>query len=88
MKYISANDIFPEELLKEIQKYVHGEVVYIPNPEGIRKKWGEKSGNRSYLTERNKEIRQKLATGSTIEQLAIHYFLSHESIKKIIYSKS
>lgn len=47
MKYIKANNIFPKELLKQIQEYVQGELIYIPNSEGVRKKWGEKSGYRS-----------------------------------------
>lgn len=53
MKYKKADDIFPEELLREIQKYVKGEMVYISNPGGIRKGWGENSGNREYLQKRN-----------------------------------
>lgn len=49
MKYINADIILPEELLKEVQKYVQGGMVYIPKPEGLRKKWGENSGSRVYL---------------------------------------
>ena len=49
MKYINADIILPEELLKEVQKYVQGGMVYIPKPEGLRKKWGENSGDRVYL---------------------------------------
>ena len=48
MKYINADIILPEELLKEVQKYVQGGMVYIPKPEGLRKKWGENS-RRVYL---------------------------------------
>lgn len=87
MNYINANVILPEELLKEIQKYVHGEVIYIPNPDGFRKRWGEKSGNRSYLIQRNDEIRQKFTAGFTIDELSIHFCLSYDSIKKIVYSR-
>jgi hypothetical protein len=39
MKYVNADNIFPEELLQEIQKYIHGRMVYVPTPEGQRKKW-------------------------------------------------
>jgi len=53
MKYIKAHSIFPEELLKEIQKYVYGELLYIPNPEGVRKKWGKNSGYSKFLSHRN-----------------------------------
>ncbi|WP_433620617.1 CD3324 family protein [Paenibacillus cellulositrophicus] len=87
MKYTSADAILPKDLLKEIQKYVEGRMIYIPNAEGSRKKWGEKSGNRSYLNIRNDEIRQRFHDGSTIDQLSELFSLSHDSIKKIVYSK-
>lgn len=87
MKYIKADNIFPKELLKQIQKYVQGELIYIPNPEGVRKKWGEDSGHRSYLDHRNNQIREKFLIGSTLDQLAEEFCLSIESIKRIVYSK-
>lgn len=39
MKYENGKDVFPERLLKQIQKYAAGKLVYIPSPE---KKIGEK----------------------------------------------
>ncbi|MGW8825063.1 CD3324 family protein [Paenibacillus lautus] len=88
MKYINADIILPEELLKEVQKYVQGGMVYIPKPEGLRKKWGENSGSRVYLKKRNLEIRQLFASGATIDQLSSQYCLSGDSIKKIVYTKN
>lgn len=88
LKYTSAEAILPKDLLKEIQKYVEGRMIYIPNAEGSRKKWGEKSGNRNYLNLRNGEIRQRFNDGLTIDQLSEQFFLSHDSIKKIVYSKN
>ncbi|WP_282937263.1 CD3324 family protein [Paenibacillus sp. RC67] len=87
MKYVNAEAIFPKELLNEIQKYVHGGIIYIPNPEGTHKKWGEKSGSRTYLNARNEEIREKFSNGASIHQLSDLFCLSCDSIKKIIYSK-
>ena len=29
-KYLRASDILPEELLREIQRYIEGETLYIP----------------------------------------------------------
>ncbi|RED40082.1 CD3324 family protein [Paenibacillus sp. VMFN-D1] len=87
MKYVNADIIFPEELLKEIQKYIHGSVVYIPTPEGQRKKWGENSGSRKHLSLRNETIRQQYIDGATIDELSDQFCLSIDSIKKIIYSK-
>lgn len=87
MKYVNADVILPKELLKEIQKYVHGELVYVPKPEGLRKRWGENSGSRNDLNQRNQEIRRRFSVGETIEQLSAQYFLSTHSIKKIVYFK-
>ncbi|GGH13026.1 CD3324 family protein [Paenibacillus segetis] len=87
MKYISANVIFPEELLKEIQKYVQGEMIYIPNSEGVRKKWGENSGHRKQLDIRNKKINEQFREGATIDQLSDTFCLSYDSIRKIVYCK-
>ncbi|KRG12765.1 CD3324 family protein [Lederbergia galactosidilytica] len=87
MKYIKAYSIFPKDLLEEIQKYVQGELVYIPRQEGVRKGWGEESGYKEILKLRNEEIRQKFCNGVTIHELMEQYFLSYDSIKKIVYSK-
>jgi len=86
MKYENAKNIFPENLLKEIQKYAQGKVVYIPICEGKRS-WGETSGYKQYLNERNFDIRKKFMLDSDIDALAEEYSLSVESIKKIVYSK-
>ncbi|SEK39970.1 CD3324 family protein [Paenibacillus sp. OK003] len=87
MKYINADTIFPEELLKEIQRHIPGGLVYIPKPKETHQKWGENSGGRRIVQERNDEIRQHFDVGSTIDQLAEQYCLSIDSIKKIVYSK-
>ncbi len=86
MKYENASDILPEELLKEIQKYAAGKLLYIPSGEE-KKAWGEASGYRAQLKKRNRMIRNKYAHGLTISELADEYYLSLDSIKKIIYSK-
>ena len=84
MKYKNAQDVLPDALLKDLQKYVSGETLYIPNVES-KKPWGAASGARSYYRRRNAEIRQKYESGSTIEQLAEEYSLSTDSIRKILY---
>lgn len=86
MKYVNA-DILPEELLKEVQKYINGGMVYIPKPEGVRKGWGVNSGSRKYINQRNDEVRQRFSQGATVDQLSEQFFLSCDSIKKIVYSK-
>ena len=86
MNYENGKDIFPEALLKQIQKYVSGKAVYIPATD-TKKSWGESSGYKQYLVERNQNIRKKFNAGAGIEQLADEFYLSCESIKKIVYSK-
>ncbi len=87
MKYINADTIFPEELLREIQRHIPGGLIYIPRPKGAHKKWGENSGGRMLVQERNNEIRRLFTAGRTIDQLAEQYCLSVDSIKKIVYGK-
>ena len=85
MKYENGKDIFPPELLAQIQRYVSGKAVYIPAVEP--KRWGESSGYRRYLRDRNREIRRDFAAGQSIDALADAYCLSVESIRRIVYSK-
>lgn len=87
MAYIKATAILPEKLLLEIQKYVQGETLYIPKSEKVHKKWGSRSGTRKLIDNRNKAIKEAFKNGLSIEQLAKEYFLSIETIKKIVYTK-
>ena len=87
MNYENAADILPEDLLKRVQKFAAGKLIYVPETIGKRS-WGETSGYKLYLAERNQEIKEKFISGSTIENLADEYNLSVESIKKIVYTKS
>lgn len=85
MKYRNAREIFPDELLKEIQKYSSGELIYVPE-EGDHKNWGSKSGARAYYIERNSEIRRKFhQEGKRISELADEYGLSTDTIRRILY---
>lgn len=85
MSYTKAHDVLPQNLLEEIQKYIQGEFIYIPKPEGDRKKWGQNSGTRKYMKERNQDIYNKYLMGLSVDKLANEFCLSHDSIKKIIY---
>ena len=84
MRYRNASDIFPDKLLKEIQKYSTGELIYIPE-KNEKKQWGEKSGARDYYVKRNAEIRRKYREGKTIMELAEEYGLSRDTIRRILY---
>ncbi|SET46769.1 hypothetical protein SAMN05216389_1128 [Oceanobacillus limi] len=87
MSYVKATSVLPEELMKEIQKYVQGETVYIPKPKAAHSEWGARSGTRKILDERNVSIKQSFKNGATIDQLVEEYYLSAETIKKIVYSR-
>lgn len=84
MKYRKASDILPDELLREVQRYVEGESLYIPK-KNERKKWGEGTGGRRFFLQRNEEIRDKFFHKVPIDVLADEYSLSYETIRKIVY---
>ncbi|MBN2852709.1 MAG: hypothetical protein JXQ23_08240 [Clostridia bacterium] len=86
MKYINGKSVLPKELLNKIQVYVEGEIVYIPKKDEKKKKWGEKSGTREYLAERNMSIYELYESGSKINEISEKFHLSTDSIKKIIYN--
>ncbi len=82
LKYENGKDIFPADLLRRIQKYVSGKFVYIPSADKKRA-WGETSGYKQYLADRNHEIKTKFHAGTGIETLSEEYHLSFDTIKKI-----
>ncbi len=84
MKYLNASDILPDELLQEVQKYAQGKALYIPK-NNERRKWGEGSGARSFYEVRNDEIQRKFTNNISMEEIAIEYSLSVETIRKIVY---
>lgn len=85
MKYKNAQEILPDKLLKELQKYISGGSIYVPNIES-KKQWGEQSGARCYYKQRNEEIRENHKNGKSLDELSFEYGLSIESIRKIVYS--
>ena len=84
MKYIDAAEILPEKLLKELQTYIEGEVLYIPKT-STKKQWGSLNGSRLFYLERKKEIQRLYKEGHSIDVLAKRYGLAYSTIKKIIY---
>lgn len=86
MRYRNASDIFPDELLKEIQKYASGETIYVPSAETERKQWGTGTGAKVFYEQRNEEIRHRyFHLKQNVGFLAEEYRLSEETIRKIIY---
>lgn len=86
MKYENAKDVLPPELLAEVQKVAGGKLLYIPIAEEA-KGWGTESGYRKKLLKRNQNIYNEYVAGKTVSELADEFFLSTDSIKKIVYGK-
>ena len=87
MKYINANVILPDVLVEELQKYVQAGYIYIPAKDKQHKSWGELSGYRKELKERNEIIITEYYNCISLEELANKYCLSIYAIRKIIYQK-
>lgn len=87
MKYVNAKILLPDGLVKELQEYIQGGYIYVPAIQEKQKQWGELSGYRKELQERNKSIVAEYRSGVSIEELADKYFLSIYAIRKIIYQK-
>ena len=84
MSYRNAKEILPADLLEEIQRYVKGEIIYIPKQDEEKIKWGIKNGSRKKYDKRNSDIKDLKEGGMTVEELARAYYLSADSIRKIL----
>lgn len=85
MKYINANEILPVRLVEELQEYMQAGYIYVPAKAEQHKSWGELSGYRKELENRNKKIILEYKQGASMEELADYYHLSVYAIRKIIY---
>ena len=84
MKHIKAQNVLPEEVVKIIQQYVDGEYLYIPRKDDNVKAWGEKNGTKVILSKRNAKILDEYVFGTTAIELSHEYYLSVQSIRRII----
>lgn len=84
MKYINAAEILPDQLLKELQRYIDGEVLYIPKASD-KKEWGAANGSRLFYQKRNEEMRRLYKAGCSLDMLAERYHLAYSTIRKIVY---
>ena len=87
MPYTNAEGVLPPILLREVQKYVQGEQIYIPRTGDDRLGWGMKNGTRKMLAERNSRIRGLKSDGWSLEDLSEEFHLSPDTIRKILYSR-
>lgn len=87
MSYKNGKDVLPASLLRELQRYIEGELIYIPK-KSDRAGWGEMNGSRSVLETRNREICRRFYNGESVRKLTQHYHLTEDSIRKIIRKTS
>lgn len=86
MEYINAKDVLLETLIYEIQQYIGGSLIYIPQNDK-NKTDVSKSRSRNDIIVRNNIIKEKKKNGTTIDELMREYYLSYDTIKSIVYRK-
>ena len=87
MSYIKAEEILPEELIRQVQEYADGVYIYIPRKPGTRHPWGQKTGYKAELRLRNDCIRSDYAAGEGVAVLSRKYHLSEKSIRRILQNQ-
>ena len=87
MSYIKAEEILPEDLIRQIQDYVDGVYIYIPRKPGTRHTWGQKTEYRTELKIRNDRIRNDYVSGESVTVLSRKYHLSEKSIRRILQKR-
>ena len=87
MSYIKAEEILPEELIRQIQEYADGVYIYIPRKPGTRHAWGQETDYKAELKARNDRIRNDYAAGLSITALSGKYHLSEKSIRRILQNR-
>lgn len=84
MKYEKAQILLPKDIVELLQQYADGKYIYIPKKAENKKNWGENSGYRDEIKNRNIEILNKHLNGIPIKDLAKQYYLTENSIRRIL----
>jgi len=84
MGYRNGKDCLPANLLKQLQDYIQGEIIYVPKRGQKRAGWGENNGTRMIIAQRNQTIYEQYQGGLTMHELVRAHHLSEDSIRKII----
>ena len=87
MKYVKAATVLPESLIAKFKSIYKVKQFTFQNKKQNIIDGVYTTGGRKQLDERNKAIKDAFKSGIAIHQLAEEYFLSGETIKKIVYSK-
>jgi len=86
LDYKKGSEVLPARLLKEIQEYVEGSLLYIPKKTS-KASWGSKSGARQLIDRRNSTINTLFERGVSIADLAEQYHLGEDTVRKIVYRR-
>lgn len=84
MSYIRAEEVLPDEVLAMVQKYVDGQMLYIPRKSDHKKIWGACTGTKKTLELRNACMYARYQEGVSVKELADEYFLTEKSVQRII----
>lgn len=84
MSYIRAEEVLPDEVLAMVQKYVDGQMLYIPRKSDHKKIWGACTGTKKILELRNACMYARYQEGMSVKELADEYFLTEKSVQRII----
>ena len=82
MGYIRAEDILPEELVRILQEYAEGQMIYVPKKR-TRAGWGTLSGTKKSLLQRNTKIYIEYLAGRNVSELSKEHYLTEKSIQRI-----
>ena len=85
MKYKNAKNIFPDNILEELQKYAQGEYVYIPIKDKTVNTNITEYGRE--VQKRDERIYTKSLEGLSNRKLSQKYCLSESSIRRIIINQ-
>ena len=86
MVYKNAREILPDDLIEEIQKYVHGETIYIPSKNEGKPEWGRRNGSKRRYEIRNAEICSLYDHNVSVSEISDRYYLASDTVRKIIRS--
>lgn len=81
MGYTNAGFVLPDALIREIQRYVNGTSLYIPQ---VKREKTQLNSYRLEIRERNLEIYRASLQGNSVSELSERFFLSEKSIYRIL----
>ena len=81
MGYTNAGVVLPDALIREIQRYVNGISLYIPQ---VKHRKSQLNPYRQEIRDRNREIYRLFLAGNSVSNLSENFFRSEKSIYRIV----